>query len=129
MSKLHSVQTEHAPAAIGPYSQAVVHANVAYCSGQIALDPGSGKLIEGDVRAQTDRVLKNLAAVLAAAGSGLDRVLKTTIFLADMADFAVVNEVYAQHFGASRPARATVAVRTLPRNALVEIDCIAAVGS
>lgn len=129
MSELRIVHSDRAPAAIGPYSQAVVHAGVVHCSGQIALDPATGKLIEGDVRAQTERVLANLAAVLAAAGSGFDRVVKTTIFLADMNDFVAVNEIYARHFGSNRPARSTVAVRTLPRSALIEIDCVAAAGS
>jgi 2-iminobutanoate/2-iminopropanoate deaminase len=126
MDPFRIVHTDSAPAAIGPYSQAVVHGGLVYCSGQIALDPKSGALIEGDVAAQTHRVMQNLAAVLTAAGSGLHRVLKTTIFLADMGDFATVNAVYAEHLRDHRPARATVAVRTLPRSALVEIDCIAA---
>ncbi len=129
MSELRIVHSDRAPAAIGPYSQAVVFGGVVHCSGQIALDPATGKLIDGDVRAQTERVLTNLAAVLAAAGSGFDRVVKTTIFLADMNDFVAVNEVYARHFGSNRPARSTVAVRTLPRNALIEIDCVAAAGT
>ncbi len=125
MSPFRTVHTDHAPAAIGPYSQALVHAGLVHCSGQIALDPATGKLVTGDVRAQAERVLQNLSGVLDSAGSGLDLVLKTTIFLVDMADFAAVNEVYARHFGAHRPARSTVAVRSLPRDALVEIDCIA----
>ena len=122
---LRTIRTDSAPAAIGPYSQAVVHGGLVYCSGQIALDPATATLVGTDVSAQAERVMTNLAAVLVAAGSGLDRVLRTTIFLADMADFAAVNEVYARHFGAHRPARSTVAVRTLPKSALVEIDCIA----
>jgi 2-iminobutanoate/2-iminopropanoate deaminase len=124
------IQTDDAPAAIGPYSQAVVHAGVVYCSGQVALDPKTMEMVGGDdVQAQCRQVLKNLAAVLAAAGSGFDRVLKCGVFLASMDDFAKVNEVYAEAFGESRPARAAVAVRTLPKNALVEIDAIAAVGA
>lgn len=119
------VTTPAAPAAIGPYSQAVVHGGLVYCSGQIALDPASGVVVEGGVAAQTERVLANLAAVLAAAGSGLERVLKTTVYLRDMADFAEMNAVYARIFGDARPARATVAVAGLPRDVRVEIDCIA----
>ncbi|MFO1051421.1 MAG: RidA family protein [Planctomycetota bacterium] len=129
MSELRVVATDRAPAAIGPYSQGMVHGGLVFCSGQIGLDPATGALVQGDVAAQADRVMRNLAAVLDAAGSGLGRVLRTTIFLADMADFGKVNEVYARHFGTHRPARATVAVRTLPKDALVEIDCIAAVGT
>jgi 2-iminobutanoate/2-iminopropanoate deaminase len=119
-----TVSTDKAPAAIGPYSQAVVTGGMLYSSGQIALTP-EGELIEGGIGEQTRQVLRNLSAVLEAAGSSLDRVVKTTIFLADMEDFAAVNEIYAEFFGAHRPARSTVAVRTLPKNVLVEIDCIA----
>ncbi|MBK8978200.1 MAG: RidA family protein [Planctomycetes bacterium] len=122
---IRSVHSDAAPAAIGPYSQAIVHAGLVYCSGQIPLDPATGALVGGDIDAQADRVLRNLTAVLRAAGSDLSRVLRTTIFLADMADFAAVNQVYARHFGDHRPARATVAVRELPKSARVEIDCIA----
>jgi len=120
------ISTPDAPAAIGPYSQAVVVEGMLYSSGQIALTP-EGELIEGGVEAQTRQVLRNLSAVLEAAGSSLQQVVKTTIFLADMGDFAAVNEVYAEFFGEHRPARSTVAVRTLPKNVLVEIDCIARV--
>ena len=118
------VQTGKAPAAIGPYSQAVKANGMVYTSGQIALTP-AGEMLTGDVTAQTKQVLSNLAAVLDAAGSGLDRVVKTTIFLAEMDDFATVNAVYAEVFGDHKPARSTVAVKTLPKNALVEIEAIA----
>jgi 2-iminobutanoate/2-iminopropanoate deaminase len=125
MSK-QAVKTPHAPAAIGAYSQAVVSNGVVYCSGQIALDPGTGQVIEGDVVAQTERVMENLSEVLQAAGSSFAGALRCTIFLADMADFAAVNEVYARYFeGSVPPSRACVAVRSLPRGVDVEIDCIA----
>jgi 2-iminobutanoate/2-iminopropanoate deaminase len=119
------ITTDKAPQAIGPYSQATMVGNVIYTAGQVALDPPTMQLVGKDVAEQTDRVLKNLAAVLEAAGSGLTHVVKTTVFLADMADFAAMNEVYARHFGDHRPARSTVAVRTLPKDARVEIDAIA----
>ena len=129
MSTIQTVATSHAPAAIGPYSQAVAFGDWVLCSGQIALDPATGELVPGDVAAQTEQVMKNLAAVLAEAGSGLDRVLRTTVFVQDMNDFATVNEVYGRHFSAdSPPARATVEVARLPKDALVEIDCIAVKG-
>lgn len=121
------VSTTLAPAAIGPYSQAMVHGGVVYCSGQIALDPATGQVVEGDVAAQTVQVLKNLEAVLQAAGSGRTQVLRTTVFLRTMDDFPAMNQVYAAFFGDHRPARATVAVAGLPRNVAVEIDCVAAV--
>ncbi len=122
------VQTSNAPSAIGPYSQAVVANGIVYTSGQIALTPeGGDELLNEDVVVQAVRVMKNLEAVLVEAGSSLDNVLKTTIFLASMDDFALVNEVYAEAFGSHKPARATVAVKTLPKNALVEIDAIALV--
>jgi len=127
MSRLDSIQTPHAPAAIGPYSQAVVSDGWVFCSGQIPLDPATMELVGGDVAAQTDRVMKNLAAVLEAAGASLQTVVKTTVFLSDMALFGAMNEVYGRHFGEHRPARATVAVRTLPRNVDVEIECVARV--
>jgi 2-iminobutanoate/2-iminopropanoate deaminase len=115
-----------APAAIGPYSQAIVAGGFVHCSGQIALDPSKGELVAGDVSAQTERVLQNLAAVLAAAGSDLSRAVKCTVYLKSMGDFAAMNAVYAKHFpGDAPPARATVAVLDLPRGALVEIDCTA----
>lgn len=127
MSELKSVHTDHAPAAIGPYSQAVVVDGWVYCSGQIALVPETGELVSGDVAAQTDRALTNLAQVLQAAGSSLQRVVKTTVFLSDMADFAAMNEVYARHFGDHRPARATVEAGGLPKACDVEIECVARV--
>ncbi len=125
MSDLTFVQTEHAPAAIGPYSQAVVTGDWVFCSGQIALDPATGQMVGDDAAAQAEQVLGNLAHVLDAAGSSLAAVVKTTIFLADMSDFVAVNEVYARHFGTHRPARATVAVAALPKAAAVEIECVA----
>jgi len=127
MPDLRPVSTEHAPQAIGPYSQAIVAGGFVFLSGQIALDPGTGKVVEGDVKAQTEQVLKNLAAVLDAAGTSFRNVVKTTVFLHDMADFAGMNEVYGSAFGAHRPARSTVAAKALPRNVLVEIDLIAQV--
>ncbi len=121
------IQTGRAPAAIGPYAQAIVAGGFVFCSGQIPLDPSSGELVGGhDVREQTHRVLRNLGAVLEAAGSGLDRVVRTTIFLSNMDDFAAVNEVYASYFDASAPpARATVEVARLPKDVKVEISCVA----
>lgn len=118
------VQTDNAPAAIGPYSQAVKVNGMVYTSGQIALTP-AGEMLENDIALQTKQVLANLSAVLKAAGSGLDRVIKTSIYLNDMDDFATVNAIYAEAFGAHKPSRSTVAVETLPKNALVEIDAIA----
>jgi 2-iminobutanoate/2-iminopropanoate deaminase len=124
------ISTPDAPAAIGPYSQAVAHGGLVYCSGQIPLDPQSGQLVGGDdVAAQTARVLANLDAVLRAAGSSRAHVLRTGVFLRDMADFAAMNAVYAEFFGETRPARATVAVAGLPRDVRVEIDCVAALAT
>lgn len=122
---MNIVQTERAPKAVGPYSQAVVHGDLIFCAGQIALDPATGELVGGNTREQTDRVLRNLAAVLEAAGSDLDHVVKTTVFLSDISDFAEMNAVYAAAFGAHRPARSTVPVGALPRGARVEIECVA----
>lgn len=122
---MESIQTDHAPQAIGPYSQAIKANGFIFASGQIPLDPATGQLIEGDIRAQTERVLDNVSAVLKAAGSSLDRVVKTTVFLADMNDFAAMNEVYAAYFGASRPARSTVQAARLPRDVQVEIEVVA----
>lgn len=122
---LKPVRTDKAPTAIGPYSQAIVANGFLFCAGQIALDPATGQVIEGDVKAQTERALTNLAAVLAAAGASWRHVVKTTVFLADMNDFPAVNETYARVIGESRPARSTVAVAGLPRGVLVEIDAIA----
>jgi len=120
------VQTDRAPSAIGPYSQATVVNGMVYTSGQIALLPnGSDELLKEDVVAQTKQVLSNLQAVLEAAGSSMDRVIKTTIFIADMDDFVTINEIYEKAFGTHKPARSTVAVKTLPKNALVEIDAVA----
>ncbi|HET9605325.1 MAG TPA: RidA family protein [Gemmatimonadales bacterium] len=124
---MNFISTERAPRAIGPYSQAVVHGGLLYSAGQIALDPGSMELVAGDTAAQTEQVLANLKAVLAAAGSGLSSVLRTTVYLADMADFQSMNAVYARHFGEHRPARSTVAAAALPKGARVEIDVIAVV--
>lgn len=129
MSDFQIVQTPHAPAAIGPYSQAVVSDGWIFCSGQIPLDPATMELVTGDAAAQTEQVLANLEAVLKAAGGSLGSVVKTTVFLSDMAHFGAMNEVYGRHFGEHRPARATVAVRTLPKNVDVEIDCVARVRS
>ena len=126
MSERRAVSTPDAPAAIGPYSQAIVAAGLVHCSGQIALDPASGALVEGDVAVQAERVLQNLDAVLRAAGSGLERVVKCTVYLRDMDDFGVVNEVYGGFFpGDAPPARATVQVARLPKDVAVEIDCVA----
>jgi len=119
------VATKEAPQAIGPYSQAIKAGGFVFSSGQIAIDPATGNVISGDVAAQTDRVMKNLTAVLAAAGSGMHRVVKTTVFLKSMGDFATMNEVYGKHFGNHRPARSTVEVARLPKDVLVEIDVIA----
>jgi len=120
-----TIKTSKAPAAIGPYSQAVKANGLLFLSGQIALDPASGQVVAGDVRAQTERVMENLKAVLEAGGSALDRVLKTTVFLADMADFAAMNEVYGRYFPQEPPARSTVQAAGLPRAVRVEIDVIA----
>jgi 2-iminobutanoate/2-iminopropanoate deaminase len=122
---LKTVTTDQAPAAIGPYSQAVICGNLLYCSGQIPLDPQSGELVNGDITVQTGQVMSNIAAVLSASGTGFDNVVKTTIYLVDMADFAALNEVYGHCFSRQKPARSTVAVRSLPRGALVEIEVIA----
>ena len=119
------VHTPHAPHPIGPYSQAVQSGNELYCSGQIPLDPQTGEIVDGDAAAQAERVLENLGAVLCAAGYHYADVVKTTIFLIDMNDFAAVNGVYEKYFAATKPARSTVAVAALPRGARVEIDCIA----
>jgi 2-iminobutanoate/2-iminopropanoate deaminase len=126
MSERRTIATPDAPKAIGPYSQAVVAHGLVHCSGQIALDPKTGELVGKTAAEQAERALENLGAVLRAAGSGFESALKCTVYLADMADFAAVNEVYARTFvGPRPPARATVAVKSLPRNALVEIDCVA----
>ena len=120
--------TEKAPAPIGPYSQAIlVDGKFLYLAGQIPLDPATGKLVDGDVKAQTRQVLKNVEAVLLAAGASFQSVIKTTVFLKDMADFGAMNEVYAEYFSASAPARSTVGIAGLPRDARVEIEVIAVV--
>ena len=119
------VQTERAPHAIGPYSQAVRAGDLVFASGQIPTDPATGEFVAGGVAEQTEQVLRNLSAVLEAAGAGLDQVVKTTVFLVDMTDFAAMNDVYARFFSKEPPARATVAAAGLPRNARVEIDAIA----
>jgi 2-iminobutanoate/2-iminopropanoate deaminase len=120
-----AVTTSEAPAAIGPYSQAIKAGGLVFTSGQIPLDPETGQLIQGDVSAQTERVLRNVAAILAAADSGMERVVKTTVFLKNLGDFAAMNEVYARHFTSTPPARSTVEVARLPRDVLVEIDVVA----
>ena len=129
MSDRLVVSTGGAPAAIGPYSQAVVAAGLVFVSGQIPLDPATGELVPGGAGAQAGRALASLRAVLEAAGSGLDRVVKTTVFLTDLADFAAVNAVYAGFFPADPPARATVQVAALPRGAAVEIEAVALAGA
>ena len=123
---MKKVATEKAPATIGPYSQAVITGGLVYTSGQIAIDPATGNLVEGDVRAQSEQVMNNLGAVLAAAGTSYESAVKTTCFLADIADFAVFNEVYGRYF-TEKPARSCVAVAALPKGALVEVEVIAKV--
>lgn len=119
------VHTEKAPGAVGPYSQAVRIGDLVYTAGQIALDPATGQMVEGDVQAQTDRVLQNLQAVLKAAGSSLKNVVKTTVFLQDMGDFKAMNEVYGRYFDKKPPARSAVQVAALPLGAQVEIEAVA----
>ena len=121
------ISTENAPGAIGPYSQAVKTGGMVFCSGQIPIDVATGEFVSNDVAEQTEQVLKNLSAVLEAAGTSLNNVVKTTVFLADMSDFAAMNEIYAKYFNENKPARATVQAARLPRDARVEIDCIAIV--
>ena len=122
---LEKIATDRAPMAIGPYSQAIRSGDLIFCAGQVGLDPATGEAVQGDVKAQTARILDNLAGVLAAAGSDLAHVLKTTVFLTDMGDFAAMNEIYAQKFGDHRPARSTIGIAALPRGLRVEIECIA----
>lgn len=122
-----TITTNAAPAAIGPYSQAVKSGGFVFCSGQIPIDPTTGEFVSEAISEQTEQVLKNLGQVLKAAGASFDSVVKTTVFLADMNDFAEMNEVYGRYFGDNKPARATVQAARLPRDAKVEIDCIAAV--
>jgi 2-iminobutanoate/2-iminopropanoate deaminase len=121
----HLITSPTAAPAIGPYSPAVLAGNLLFLSGQIPLDPTSGQVVDGDIRAQTRRVLENLGALLKAGGADFSKVVRTTIFLADLADFAAVNEIYATYFSAPYPARATVQVARLPRDVKVEIDAIA----
>lgn len=128
MERTRVIQTTDAPAAIGPYSQAIVHAGVVYTAGQIPLDPVTAEVVQGSVGAQTERVLLNLDGVLRAAGASLATVMKTTVFLRDMNDFAEMNEVYGRYFADHRPARSTVQAARLPRDVAVEIEAIAAVG-
>lgn len=127
MNETMIIQTEGAPRAIGPYSQAVRFGELLFTAGQIALDPDTGEMVEGDVRTQADRVFRNLGAVLEAAGASFQSVLKATVFLRDMDDFGAMNEVYARYFGDHRPARSAVQVARLPRDARVEIELVAAV--
>lgn len=124
----HVIKTEKAPQAIGPYSQAIKAAGLVFVSGQIPIDPVTGEFVEGGIAEQTEQVMKNLAAVLEAAATKLDRVIKTTVFLADMADFASMNEVYGRSFTNDPPARATVQAAGLPKGAKVEIEAIALAG-
>lgn len=125
MTTLGRVATDKAPEAIGPYSQAMVADGWVFTAGQIALDPATMELVGADIEAQTEQVFANLKAVLEAAGTDLGHVVRTTVYLADMADFQTMNAVYAKHFGTHRPARSTFAARELPKGARVEIDCIA----
>lgn len=123
-----TVHTGKAPAAIGPYTQAVLAGGLLFCSGQVPIDPSTGKMVEGGIEAQTERVLRNLSAVLVAGGASLELVVKTTVYLADLADFPAMNRVYATFFGEDPPARATIEAAALPAGALVEIDAVASVG-
>jgi 2-iminobutanoate/2-iminopropanoate deaminase len=125
---MKTIHSKDAPAAIGPYSQAVVAGGMVYVSGQIPFDPATGNLVSGTIAEETDRALRNVAAILGEAGSSMQRVVRTTVYLSDMADFAEMNGVYARHMGDHRPARATVQVAGLPRGARVEIDAIALAG-
>lgn len=127
MSESIAIHTPNAPQAIGPYSQARIYNGLIFTSGQIALN-AQGEFIEGDISAQSKQVLDNLKAILESSGSSLQKVIKTTVFLSDMAHFNALNEVYARYFGEHKPARSTIAVKSLPKNALVEIECIAVVG-
>ncbi|HEX8242791.1 MAG TPA: RidA family protein [Longimicrobium sp.] len=125
--QFQQVQTDQAPAAIGPYSQAMIANGLVFTAGQIPLDPASMQLVEGDIAEQTERVMRNVAAVLQAAGADLSTVVKTTVFLRDMNDFAAMNQVYGRHFGDHKPARSTVQAARLPRDVAVEIEAIAVV--
>ncbi len=125
MSGRRPVETDSAPGAIGPYSQAIVGGGLVFTAGQLGIDPGTGELVPGGVAAQAERAMRNVAAILDAAGASFDRVVKMTIFLTDMADYAAVNEVYGRELPPPYPARSAVAVKALPKGALVEIECIA----
>ncbi|HYW11120.1 MAG TPA: RidA family protein [Longimicrobium sp.] len=122
---MQTVHTDNAPAAIGPYSQAIVANGFVFTAGQVPFDPVSMQIVEGDVAVQTEQVMRNLQAILQQAGADLSTVVKTTVFLRDMNDFAAMNEVYARHFGEHKPARSTVQVARLPRDVAVEIECVA----
>jgi 2-iminobutanoate/2-iminopropanoate deaminase len=119
------IATADAPKAVGPYSQAIAAGELIFCAGQVPLDPATGQMVEGDIAVQTGRVIDNLAAVLAAAGSDLAHVVKTTVYLVDLNDWTAMNEAYAHRFGDSKPARATIEAGKLPRGAKIEIECIA----
>lgn len=125
MTRPERIHTDHAPAAIGPYSQAMVANGLLFTAGQIPLDPGTGEVVGDDIAAQTERVMQNLRAVLEAAGSSFETVVKTTVYLADMNDFAAMNEVYGRHLGDHKPARSTVQAARLPKDVRVEIDAVA----
>ncbi len=125
---MKTVHTDEAPKAIGPYSQAIIAGDFVFTAGQIALVPASGEVVATDIVGQTEQVLRNLAAILEAAGSRMSKVVKTTVYLADMAEFSAMNEVYARHFGDHKPARSTVQAAGLPKNVRVEIDAIAVRG-
>ncbi len=127
-ARKHCIATDRAPAAIGPYSQAVAVGGMVFLSGQLALDPATGALVPGGIREQTEQALKNIEAILEEAGLTMDNMVKTTVFLADIADFAAMNEVYAKHFTGSYPARSAVQAAALPKGGLVEIECICARG-
>ena len=127
MSELKKVATEKAPAAIGPYSQAIICGDMVFTSGQIAIDPAAGDIVAKDIAGQTEQVMKNLCAVLAEAGTSMENAIKTTCFLADIADFAAFNEIYGKYF-TSKPARGCVAAKALPKGALVEVEVIAKIG-
>lgn len=126
MSNIKKIHTDKAPAAVGPYSQAIAVNGMLYTSGQIAIDPATGSIVEGDIKAQAEQVMKNLMEVLAEAGTTQEKVIKTTCFLADMNDFADFNQVYAEYF-TEKPARSCVAVKTLPKNVLCEVEVIAVI--
>jgi len=128
MKEKKVIYSKKAPEAIGPYSQAIVYDGLVYCSGQIGIFPENGSFAGNAIKEQTRQVMKNLGSVLAEAGSDFSKVIKCSIFLSDMSDFGVVNQIYGEYFTDNPPARETVAVKTLPKNALVEISCIAAVG-